>query len=656
MTNYNYQTNESLLIEGELGLNASNQLVSRDGNGNEIVLTPDAGSTAISDLVKQYAADVMDLSGVRTLGAGFIYLNGTSYDSMGVGVTEFEEPGGMVYGLYGRTDGVSQQVYYSAAFDNTQAMQYTTVPYIPPFLNGSIWQAQCICGTDLEGFVLQLRDTTPGSVATPRYLHVRHNGSLLNSSGHVYIEITQCVNDYLNSVTHSRGAVPHVIRVGNYFILALADWEFGSLWTGMWNDASSTYTNAALPSSAPSYTPQKISITTNGLPGADYTTGTTFPTLFGSETPGGTNGWWRVYNTNTGTTTMPSYNNTPEPIVSGWSANMASLLEGEVDGSGNVFFALGTNCGVGDAQGNGGFALAVLSIAVQMTGGSSGAYTSAQFNVFNANSPGADLRYMQPSAPFLITADNNFSKPQENVASNSAIPTTCIGKLPIATYYTGQYSWGAQAPMFFWYYSGVTAISAFGSNSTVHRGVTRPAGAQFGSLAAARANKLAMIYPMFNVNQRADFSSSTGASIVTSFVQPSGQLISTYTGSVVGPDMLLTNGLSANISNIWTISKYPANSNITDATYNRNGVAIPGFRTRVAEYLVNLPNPLTTLSTFGCIWPDGLADPKSPLNFIFPALSANNARPDNLMNNAQCRVGRYTPNADGKTYDPPPVL
>jgi hypothetical protein len=184
MTQYLYQTNTSLLLEGELGLNSSNQLVTKNASGTLVTLTPAAGSTAISDLVKQYAADQMDLSGVRTLGTGFIFLNGTSFDSMGVGVTEFEESNGVVYGLYGRTDGLAQQVYYSAAFDNTQAMQYTTVPYIPPFLNGNVWQAQCVCGQDAQGFTLQLRNTTAGSTATPRYLYVQHNGSLLNSSGH----------------------------------------------------------------------------------------------------------------------------------------------------------------------------------------------------------------------------------------------------------------------------------------------------------------------------------------------------------------------------------------------------------------------------------------------------------------------------------------
>jgi hypothetical protein len=654
MTQYLYQTNESLLLEGELGLNGSNQLVTKDNLGNLHTLTPAAGSTAISDLVKQYAADAMDLSGVRTLGTGFIFLNGTSFDSMGVGVTEFEESNGVVYGLYGRTDGVAQQVYYSAAFDNTQAMQYTTVPYIPPFLNGNIWQAQCICGQDAQGFTVQLRNTTAGSTATPRYLYVQHNGSLLNSSGHTYVEITQAVNTYLASVTYTPGAVPNIIRVGAYFFIALSDWQHGSLWVGGWNDATPALTNAALPSSAPTYTPTQFTVTTSGLQGGDITGSSYFPSIMGSNTPGGVTGLWRMYNQSNGAVTTPVFYNCPDPLVAGWTTNLGMLFEGEADTSGNPFIAVGTCVGPGDAAGVGGFELCVFSVSVQFTGGSAGAYTSAVWNIANSNTAGVDSHYVQPfGTPYLISANpsQGQTRPLETQVSNVSIPSTCANKLPIASFFTGMPEWSDRSLVISWYYSGVTALSTSGSSAVV-RGVTRPPGAQFGSREAARANKLAMIWPMFNVNQRADFNFQTGAPMPVSFTQPSGKKILSYNTHMVQQDLILSAAVNPNQGQQWVMSQMPTNSNITDATYVRSGVAVPGFGTRVAEYEVNLPNATTTVTNFGCCWPTGIANPKSPVNVMFPAIASAGPALGN-MNNAQVRLGSWT--LSGGIYQPPPV-
>jgi hypothetical protein len=655
MTQYLYQTNTSLLLEGELGLNGSNQLVTKDNNGNLVVLTPAAGATAVSDLVKQYAADAMDLSGVRTLGTGFIFLNGTSFDSMGVGVTEFEESNGVVYGLYGRTDGVAQQVYYSAAFDNTQAMQYTTVPYVPPFLNGNVWQAQCICGQDAQGFTVQLRDTTSGSTATPRYLYVQHNGSLLNSSGHTYVEITQAVNTYLSSVTYTTGGVPNIIRVGQYFFIGLADWQNGSLWIGGWNDNALALTSASLPASTNTYTPTRFTVTTSGLQGGDITTASYFPSIMGSNTPGGVTGLWRIYNQTTGAVTTPTFYNCPEPLIAGWTTNLGMLLEGEADDSGNAYIAVGTSCAPGDASSTSGFDLTVFSIAIQFTAGSAGAYTASQFNVANSNTAGVSLNYMQPfGTPYLMSANpgTGRTQPAESQASNVSVPSTCANKLPIASFYTGQPSWGSRSPVISWYYSGVTALSTSGSSGIV-RGVTRPSGAQFGSREAARANKLAMLYPMFNVNQRADFDYISGAPMNASLVQPSGKKILSYNSFMVSQDLILSAAVDPHFNQQWVMSQMPTNSNITDATYIRNGVAIPGFGTRIEEYDVNLPTQTTTLNNYGSCWNSGMANPKSPVSFIFPALASAGLGYTNA-NNAQVRLGSWT--LSGGVYQPPPVV
>jgi hypothetical protein len=652
MTQYLYQTNESLLLEGELGLNGSNQLVTKDNNGNLVTLTPAAGSTAISDLVKQYAADAMDLSGVRTLGTGFIFLNGTSFDSTGVGLTEFEESDGLVYGLYGRTDGLAQQVYYSAAFDNTQSMQYTTVPYLPPFLNGNIWQAQCICGQDAQGFTVQLRNTTVGSTATPRYIYVQHNSSLINSSGHEYVEITQAVNTYLTSVSYTAGGVPNIIRVGNYFFIGLADWQNSSLWFGGWNDNALALTTAALPTSTSSYTPTQFTITTSGLQGGDITGSSYFPAVFGNNTPGGVTGLWRIYNQGTGAITTPVNYNCPEPLIAGWTSNLGMLLEGEADASGNPYLALGTSCAPNDANDLGAFELAVFSISVQFTAGSAGAYTAATLNIANSNTAGVDSHYMQPfGTPYLISGNptTGSTQPLESQVSNVAVPSTCANKLPICSYFMGQARWGGRSPVVSWYYSGVTSVST-SADSSIIRGVTRPSGSQFGSREAARANKLAMIWPMFNVSQRADFNYQTGASMEASFTQPSGKKVLSYNSHMPQQDLIFSYASGPSGVGEWVMSQLPANSNITDTTYVRNGTAIPGFGGRIAEYSVNLYN--LPVSNFSCCWPTGMANPKSPVNVIFPAIASAGPALGN-MNNAQVMLGNWT--LSGGMYQPPPV-
>lgn len=487
-TNYNafkYQTNMSVITPSELGVNSSGNLVTKDPvSGNIVVVGNPANSTPVPSLTPTYVEEQMDISALQTLGTNFIFLNGTSFDSMGVGTYEFEESNGTVYGLYGRTDGLAQQVYYSAAFNNTQAMQYTTVPYVPPFLNGSSWQAQCVVGSDLLGFTLQLRDTTPGSTATPRYLYITHNGSLINNAGHQYVEITQIVNNsFLSAQAHTAGGVPRIVRVGAYFFIALADWQRGSLWVGGWNAQDSTYppTTAALPSSVSTYTPVQFLLTTNGLPGGDYTSATNFPSLMGSQTPGG-NSVWSLYSVDNGQVSSPAGVNAPEPLIAGWSTNMGCLLEGEVDSSGTPYLALGTIIAPYDSSNNNGFQMCVHTIQVSFVAGSPGAYTNAQFNFANSSTPGADLLHMQGTAPFVIGYGNssNYIAPQENVASNSAVPSTRLNKLPVTGFFMGHPQWGNASPVFSWYYSGVTALSASG-NSAVVRGVTKPNGVQSGS-------------------------------------------------------------------------------------------------------------------------------------------------------------------------------
>lgn len=651
MTKYKFQTNPALLTQAEL-TDSGGQLLTHNGASNVVVGNP-ANSTPLATLGQTYATDALDISIAKTLGQGFIFLNGTSFDAMGVGAFEFEESNGTVYGLYGRTDGLSQQVYFSGAWNNKQALQYTTVPYVPPFLSGNIWQAACVVGSDLQGFTLALRNTTPGSTASLRYIYVRHNGSLLNTSGHTYVEITSAVNSILSNASYTAGAVPRVIRVGAYYFMLLSDWQQGSLWVGGWNaqDGSFPFTTAALPASPISYTPTQFTITTNGLPGGDITSAAAFPSIFGNNSPGGS-GIWRLYNMQSGAVSTPTYYNCPEPLAAGWSTNMGCLLEGEVDGGGNPYLALGTIVAPGDANNNGVYALAVYSVSVTFTAGSAGAYTNAQLNIVQAGASGSDLYHCQPGPPFYIGYNPTSYTPQESVQSNTGVPSTCVNKLPIAAWYTGEGNLWGGSPTIHWYYSGAQSLSAFGGGA-INRGVTRPVGAQAGSLAAARANKLASLYPMFNVANRMDFNPSTGTQMAASFVQPSGQLLNSYFGHMIGQDLILSTGVSARFQQIWTVSKLPSGSNITDASYNRNGTTVPGFGGRVAEYLANLPGPWTSLSNWGCVWPTAIPVLNNPVNFNFPAITDSGPFAGSV-NNAGCRLGSWS--LSGGQYQPPPVV
>lgn len=649
---YKYQTDMSIITPGELGVSPAGKLVTKDpASGNIVMLGNPDNSTSVPSLTKTYVEDQMDISSLQTLGTNFIFLNGTSFDAMGVGAYEFEEANGAVYGLYGRTDGLNQQVYFSGATNNAVAMQYTTVPYVPSFLNGNAWQAAAVCGGDLQGFTVALRDTS-GASLNLRYIYVRHNGSLINTASHTYVEITPIVNSYLTSVTHTNGGIPKIVRVGAYFFLSLADWQFGSLWLGGWNAQDSTYpqTNAALPASSPAYTPQTFTITTNGLPGGDITTGQQFPALLGNASNFNTS-QMRMYDMQTGAVSTPTFLNAPVPLVAGWSTNLAAILEGEVDGSGNPFLAFGTQIAPGDAANHNVMACVVNSIAVQFTSGSPGAYTNAQLNYVVGGASGSDLNHCQPAGPVYIGYNGN-PIPNEGVVSNSGIPSTCVNKLPMCGWFLGEPQLWNACPTFNWYYSGTFALSAFGTG-TAWRGVYRPSTAHIGSLAAAQANKLSQIYPMFNVTNRVDFNPVSGAAITAQSTQPSGKMISNWWGRVVGPDLIFSQALSNTRTPIQTVSVLPTNSLITDASYNRFGQTVPGFKGRTAEYLVNLPPLQTTLSTWGCVWPTGMANVKQPTVFMFPACTDSGPFASSV-NGGGVRLGSFS--LSGSVYQPPPVV
>lgn len=654
MTQYKYQTNSSLLLEGELGVTGG-QLVTKDGSGTVVVVGNPTGSTAVSDLTPNYAEEAMDIATAKTLGTGFVYLNGTSFDSLGGGDYEFEEPDGRVFGLYGRTDGMSQQVYYAGAANNQADLQLTTVPYVPPFLSSSIWQVACVIGGDVFGFTVALRDTTNATL-TYRYLYIKHGGSLINTAGHSYIELTPVVANYISTGGLDAGSLPRIVRVGAYYFITAQSWTQGKIWLGGWNAQDTTYpfTTASLASSSPSYTPTTFNIQTNNWPNASgLSTAALFPAVLGSQVTGQTTvDLIRLYNVGTTALSTPVYGNWPLPPTVQWINGAPGYLDGEVDGSGNVFLAFGSQGQCADVNSNSSNFVLVYSLSVAFTAGSAGAYTNAQLTYNAAGTGGTDLLHCQPF-PFILGYNTAETKPNEAVNSNAGIPSTCVNKLPLVQDWLAFNSTAGNAcgTNINWFYSGYASVARVGT-SLLYRGKTPlMSGATLGSAGAAQTNKLATIYPMFNVSPRFDFSSTGTASMSRAKIQPSGILASIYSGMIIAADTVLSAGVDSNGAIKWVVSKLPTNSALSDASYNRGGALVPGMGARVAEYLTNIAAaPNTTLSTMMSVWPVGISNIKNPLSVYLPSLNTSSTRAPN-PNSQPIGVGNWT--LSGSTYNAP---
>lgn len=657
MTQYKYQTNLTVLVEGEIGLDSSNQLVTKDGGGSTVVLGNPANSTAVVSLTPTYAPEVMDISSLKTLGAGFIFLNGTSFDAMGGCDFEFEEQDGTVYGLYGRTNGPSQRVYFSAAFTNQQDLAFTTVPYVPPWLSGNIWQAAAVVGGDVFGFTLALYDTSNATTSL-RYVYVKHNGSLINTAGHTYVEITPVINSFIAGMSSPMdlGGGWKIVRVGAYYFCVTQSWDQGYVKIGGWNAQDSTYPfgTATFPASSPAYTPTTFTIQLVNWPGTSATTSATaLPIVLGNSAPGN-NTIFQLVNYATGAVSAVTINNYPLPPSAAWIASSLAYLDGEVDGSGNVFLAVGTRGSALDVNSNGSSYTIVYSVAVTFNAGSAGAYTNALFTYNTPGTGGTDLLHTQPT-PFSLPygvgpagSNANFVYPDETVASNASQPITCVNKLPLVHAFDDLQQAGLNTGMnVSWYYSGFGSLTNLGGNQ-YSRGRTQ-LGTHVGSAVAAQTNKLATIYPQYNVNPRFNFGSS-GPVSSKAIIQPSGILSSVFCSTLVQQDTLLTSGVDKNGNVTWAMSIFPTGSNIADVNYVRNGVVIPGFRPRILEYPVAMPVPTAALHTTVKVWPVGIANINSPTNMWLNSISdsaPNGASP----NNVSIGIGSWTLSAG--SYAPP---
>jgi hypothetical protein len=609
MADYKYQTNTSLLMEGELGFDtATSQLLTKDGSGNTVVLSnAQDQSMSVGHVAQSYAKDVMDISSTKTLGAGYIFLNGSSNDSLGGGNYEFEEPNGQVFGLYGRTNGPTQQVFMSGAFDNQQDLAFSTVTYSPPWLSGSVWVPAAVVGGDLQGFTLVLADSSNATL-TYRYVYVRHNGSLSTVSGHTYVEITPMVNNYASLITLEAGTLFKVVRVGTCFFITTQSWQQGLVWIGGWNAQDSTYpfSSAALPASPATYTPPQFTIQTVSWPNTGgISTAATFPGVMGHAAPAGYTDLFRLYNMQTGAVSIPTGTNWPWPPTSAWINTALPYLDGEVDTSGNYYIALGSKGEVLDTVNQAPFQI-VYSLSVQFTG-SAGSYTNAQLTYTTPGTGGVDLYHVQP-APFHIGYNANYVLPDETVQSNGATPSTCVNKLPLTVGFDGiDQVYISNGMNINWYYSGYGSVSFVGSNQFFRATQKLMSGSNLGSLAAAQVNKVATLWPMFNVNPRFKVGNNTGCKqMSTAVVMPSAKLASVLHGMYVQPDLLLANGYDAHNNFIWVGSSLPAGSVITDTNYNRNGVLTPGMRARVGEVSLStssdLSNNVNDMHTMINVW------------------------------------------------------
>lgn len=650
MTQYKYQTNTTLLKEGELGVSGG-QLVTNNGSAVVAVGNP-ANSTAVAVLAQTYAQEVMDIATAQTLGSGFVFLNGTSFDAMGSSDYEFEESNGTVFGLYGRTDGMNQQIYYAGAANNQSDLQFTTVPYAPSFLSSSIWAPAAIIGGDVFGFVLVLRDTT-GATLTFRYLYIKHGGSLINTSGHTYVEITALVNSYMTTIGMDPGGLPKVVRVGAYFFIGASSWTQGYIALGGWNAQDTTFPfgSAALASSAPAYAPTTFTVQAVNWPNMATTTAAQFPKLMGNAVAGQTvTDLFRIYDVTNSVLTSPVNGNWPLPPVVQWVNSSPMFLDGEVDGSGNPYLAFGAPGECADVNANApGFEL-VYSLNVTFTAGSAGAWTNAHLNYNTAGSGGTDLLHCQPF-PFIVGFNPTESAPNEAVNSNVSVPSTCVNKLPFIQHFAGSSgnAYNSQRIVNY-YYSGFGSVVQAGG-TTLYRGRTQlEEGGHLGSAAATQINKLSHIYPMYNVIPRFNFS-STGSLFSKAKVQPSGILTSIAGGIMIAADTIVSTGSDTTGRLRWVVSNLPTSSTIGDKTFNRGGTSVPGMGARVSEfYTNNAAAANSTLSTLYNVYTVGLSNIRNPLNAKLPSLASSSANSPN-PNSQTMGIGNWT--LSGTVYNEP---
>jgi hypothetical protein len=646
MTQYIAQTNTSLLTEGELGVSNSQLVAGSGSEGSYVVVGNPTNGTTVDGL--GYAFDGMDVSSFSTLGSGFVFLDGATFDALGVGVYEFEESNGVVYGLYGRTDGIVQNVCFSSAYTNQSPMLYTTLTYSPPFLAGTGWEAECVLGSAINGFALSLRQT---SGTGRRFLWVMHNGSLLDIAGHTYIEITTAVNTRISEFNNQySGSVPtlilpRIVACNSIFFMAMGCYQVQNMNLGGWD--STNYwspTNAVLPSSTATYSPSYFTVSTSGFPGGDISAAQ-FPSFHGSQSPTGNLNPYVLYDTATGGswTTMIGNNDLVDP-TSGWSCNMVSILEVEALSTGTIVVAFGGSTAP-YASGS------PVDITVNMVytfsctfTGSAGSYSNCQFNYSSPGQNGVSADYVQ-YYPFVVGGNPGFVAPNESVASVSGNYATCYNKLPICSYsLSGDRI--IQQPNIFWYGSGKGSV--VWNEAGVYRRMLIQSGPSAGSLAAAKSNKTAMMYPMFNVTNR--FAGTTAA-INQSTVVVSG-IISTISGVInVGPNLWLTAGNTPTGGNAWVMDEL-SGTTLGSTTYNLFGESVPGFGTRTSETPVNLPAPSTTMSVYGHVWSTSTPTVTEPINIIVPLITDNTSLPS--PNGLSVRAGQYT--LSNGTYEPPPVI
>ena len=645
MTQYIAQTNPTLLIEGELGVSGS-QLVAGSGNeGSYVVVGNPTGASTVDGI--GYAFDGMDISSFSTLGSGFVFLDGSTFDALGVGVYEFEESNGVVYGLYGRTDGMVQNVCFSSAYTNQSPMLYTTLQYSPPFLAGTGWEAECVCGSAINGFALSIR---PTSGTGRRYLWVLHNGSLLDIAGHTYIEITTAVNTRISEFNSQySGAVPtlilpRIVACNSIFFMAMGCYQVQNMNLGGWDSSSHwTPTSAVLPASPATYSPSYFTVSTSNFPGGDISA-SQFPSFHGSQSVTGNLAPYILYDPTTGESwTTILGNNDCDDQTTGWSCNMVSVLEVEALSNGTIVVAFGcltapyTSGSPIDIHVN-----MVYTFYCTFTG-SAGSYTNCQFNYNAPGQNGVSANYVQ-GYPFVVGGTPGFVAPNESVAAVSGNYASCYNKLPICTQSVSGNRYHQQ-PNIFWYGSGKGSVVF--NESGVYRRMLIQSGPSAGSLAAAQSNKTAMLYPMFNVTNR--FAGATAA-INQSSVVVSG-IISTISGTInVAPGLWLTAGNTPNGDNTWVIDEL-SGTTLGSTTYNLFGQSVLGFGTRVSETLVNLPAPTTTMSCYGHVW-NSSTPVTEPINIIVPLITDNTALPS--PNGLSVRAGQYT--LSGDVYEPPPVI
>lgn len=651
MTVYKQQTNIANTHQGEIAILSNDHVATVNASGTQVNLS-NSGNSTIGAYDQFYVASTMDIASAQTMtdatGNSIVFLNTNSYDSTAQSCFEFEEADGRVYGLYTRTSGVGQELFFGSAKDSKQLAQLSVYKYSPSWLSGTGWVASHVLGGDCNGFCLILTNPTVAvTQLNVRYIYVRlTTNSLIDVSGHQYVEITPFVRSWLSGMSGVLQNANHmpVIRRGQFhtFVEATDSVNGYAYLSGFVNDDTTyPFTTATLPASPAAFTPTSVTFTKANWYDGSTGSGTTL-VMF-------TNTSGLPCRVISAAGTVLSTTGVSLPYSNQLPTNPNSMcFEVANDGTTEVL----------------GFISPIYVYYTNSNGQSDSMNSTVAFSFVRSGTGSAvtltyqtpDLKYGQPYPWFITERLAEPYPPNEAVNSDVAQPLTCVNKLPVIheTILLGAYD----QVTFSTFYSGNGAFELSGAGG-LNRAGFQITSAFGNSVAQAQLTKFNWMYPNFNVNPRLNFSKNGNITLFGELAVPSGRVYymshamwvglntAIVEGSLNGPDV--TPGKLGIAMATWPIS----GTNIGARTLYSGTNQCLCFPVRTSENVIAYPQYSTDLARVGVCYTNG-GDINSPVQTIGTLLYWNydNAA-GSKVTSPTFSIGQFAQNPTTKQWNPP---